>query len=333
VTRAHRASFALPLRRTLALIAVSAVALTACGSGAKKAAESSSAPPSNVSSSTAPSSDESASTAPSPTAKPVPVHVSLLESDGGTFGVGMPIIAYFTKTISDSSAFLKATTVKIDGQPAAGAWYFEKSARPGNPLEAHYRLQGHWPAHTQLQMDMPVEGLSGGGNFVFQNSLTLSMAIGADHSSTVDAATLRMQVFADGKLVKTMPVSLGKASTPTYNGVKVVMERDKVQHMVGTPDDPYSLLVPWSVRMTNSGEFIHSASWNGGNIGSRSTSNGCTNLNTADAQWFYNFAVIGDVVTYVNTNGGPMPTWDGYGDWNLAWSTWKAGGIVQSSDS
>ena len=49
--------------------------------------------------------------------------------------------------------------------------------------------------------------------------------------------------------------------------------------------------MPWSVRMTNSGEYIHAASWNGGNIGVRSTSNGCTNLNTADAEWYFDFAL------------------------------------------
>lgn len=42
-------------------------------------------------------------------------------------------------------------------------------------------------------------------------------------------------------------------------------------------DDP----VQWSVRITESGEYVHAAPWNDG-IGQRSTSNGCTNLNTDD---------------------------------------------------
>jgi len=81
---------------------------------------------------------------------------------------------------------------------------------------------------------------------------------------------------------------LGKASTPTFTGTKVLMERDKVKRIVGTtPGDEYDLQVPWSVRLTNSGEFIHAASWNGGNIGQRSTSNGCTNLNLDAAQQYF----------------------------------------------
>ncbi len=52
-----------------------------------------------------------------------------------------------------------------------------------------------------------------------------------------------------------------------------------------------------------------------------------------DAQWFYQFSHIGDVVNYVNTGGPAMKIDDGFGDWNVAWSTWQAGGSVQSSTS
>jgi hypothetical protein len=41
-------------------------------------------------------------------------------------------------------------------------------------------------------------------------------------------------------------------------------------------------------------------------------------LHTADAEWFYQFSQIGDVVQYVNTDGSRMPSWDGLGDWNVS---------------
>lgn len=86
------------------------------------------------------------------------------------------------------------------------------------------------------------------------------------------------------------------------------MEKDKVERMVGTtPGDEYDPQVPWSVRLTNSGEFIHAASWNSGNIGRRGTSNGCTNLNVDAAEQFFDFAQIGDVAIYQNTSAGVMP--------------------------
>jgi lipoprotein-anchoring transpeptidase ErfK/SrfK len=238
----------------------------------------------------------------------------------------MPIIAYLSAGITNARAFTAATQVTVNGSAVQGGWFFQKSALyAGYPLEAHYRLADYWPAHAAIHLDLPVKGVSAGTGLVFDNSLTLDMSTGAANISRIDGGTKRMVVTSDGKQVFAFPVSLGKASTPTFGGVKVVMEKDRVQRMVGPG---YDLKVPWSVRVTNSGEFIHAASWNGGNIGQRSTSHGCTNLNEADAQRFFSFAQIGDVTIYANTGGPTMPSWDGYGDWNIAWSSWQAGGAV-----
>ena len=139
--------------------------------------------------------------------------------------------------------------------------------------------------------------------------------------------------------------SCGAASTPTATGTKVVMQLgedapgtntlrpDGAVRMVGGGGalGNYDLIVPWSVRVTAGGEYVHAAQWNGKNIGLRSTSDGCTNLNTPDAEWFYQFSRIGDLVNYINTGGPPMKFDDGFGDWNIAWSTWQAGGAAQAS--
>jgi lipoprotein-anchoring transpeptidase ErfK/SrfK len=258
-----------------------------------------------------------------------PVHVRLYEGDGSTWGVGMPIIAYLSAKITDAKSFAAATKVTVNGTPADGAWYFQRSAiYKGYPLEAHYRTRDYWPAHSKIHMDLAVRGQPAGTGLTFDNSLTLDMNIGAANISRIDGHNEKMVVTSDGKLVHTYPVSLGKASTPTFSGVKVVMEKDRVQRMVGPG---YDEKVPWSVRLTNSGEFIHSASWNGGNIGRRSTSHGCTNLNVKDAQQFFGFAHVGDVAVYTRTGGPTMPSWDGYGDWNLSWSTWQGGGVVPTT--
>ena len=257
------------------------------------------------------------------------MHVRLLEGDGTTWGVGMPIIAYLSKKIGDAHAFAAGTTVTVNGAPANGAWFFQKSAiYSGYPIEAHYRTEGYWPAHAKIHMDLAVKGQPAGKGLVFDNSLTLDMNTGAANVTKVDGKAERMVVTSDGKQVFSFPVSLGKASTPTFSGTKVVMEKDKVQRMVGPG---YDEKVPWSVRITNSGEFFHAASWNGGNIGQRSTSHGCTNLNVADAQKFFGFAQVGDVAVFTNTGGPKMPSWDGYGDWNLPWGTWQAGGLYKTA--
>lgn len=257
------------------------------------------------------------------------MHVSSLQSDGGVYGVGMPIVAYFNRKVTDTSIFNQAATVTVNGAPAAGAWYWQRSGRDGQVLEAHYRLRDYWPARAKIDVFMPVQGLPAGRGLAYENNLTLAIATGAANITTVDGNSKTMVVTSDGRTVMTLPVSLGKATTPTFSGVKVVMEKDRVERMIGTdPADPYDLQVPWSVRLTNSGEFVHAASWNGGNIGVRSTSNGCTNLTVTDAEKYFNFAQIGDVFTYTNTGGQAMPIWDGYGDWNVPWSTWLTGGAV-----
>jgi lipoprotein-anchoring transpeptidase ErfK/SrfK len=265
---------------------------------------------------------------PAPTGKPV--HVRLYESDGGVYGVGMPIIAYLSSEITSAKAFSNATKVTVNGAAAQGAWYFQRSAiYPDYPVEAHFRPQDFWPGHAAIRFDLPVKGLSAGTGLIFDNSLTLDMSTGPRNIANVDGASERMVVTSDGNPVFTFPVSLGKASSPTFSGVKVVMAKDAVKEMISTePGNTYDLKVPWSVRVTNSGEFIHSASWNGGNIGQRSTSHGCTNLTMDDAKKYFDFAQIGDVAVYANTGGSTMPEWDGYGDWNVDWSTWQGGGLV-----
>jgi lipoprotein-anchoring transpeptidase ErfK/SrfK len=259
----------------------------------------------------------------------LPVHLSSLESDGGVYGVGMPIVAYFNRKVTDTSVFNQTATVTVNGAPAAGAWYWQQSGRDGQVLEAHYRLRDYWPARAKINVSMPVQGLSAGPGLAYENNLTLAVATGAANITTVDGNSKTMTVTSDGQTVMTLPVSLGKATTPTFAGIKVVMEKDRVERMIGTdPADRYDLQVPWSVRLTNSGEFVHAASWNGGNIGVRSTSNGCTNLTVTDAEKYFNFAQVGDVFNYTNTGGQAMPVWDGYGDWNVPWSTWLTGGAV-----
>ncbi len=279
----------------------------------------------------------------SPAPTGAPVHVSLLEGDGSTYGVGMPLIAYFNRKVTDTAAFEKAVTVTVNGRTVDGAWHWSDSGRDDQAMQAHYRLRQYWPAHAAIEMKLPVKGLPAGKGLIYDDSLTLSLKTGPANVSSVDCRAEKMTVTSDGKTLRTMPTSCGKATTPTYTGIKVVMQKGEnmpgssrmrpdgaVRMKSNNPADPYDEIVPWSARVTNSGEYVHSASWNGGNIGRRSTSNGCTNLNVGDAKWFYKFAVVGDVVTYKNTGGKVMPSWDGYGDWNLSWSDWQNGDSIQA---
>jgi lipoprotein-anchoring transpeptidase ErfK/SrfK len=267
--------------------------------------------------------------APSPAGKPV--HVSLKFGDGQVLGVGMPIIAFLSRPISDARAFASATKVTVNGQPVNGAWYFEqKYGDPAHPIEADYRLQKYWPGHAQIHLSLPVKGLSAGKGLVFDNSLTLDFATGVARIVTVDEATHKLTVTADGKVWQTFPVSLGAPQTPTRRGTKVIMEKGRDISMRGPGYfDPH---VEFTQRLTYGGEYLHAAPWNVANIERGiDSSNGCTNLLPADAKKLYNFLDVGDPVQFPNANGPLMQLGDGYGDWNIPWSQWRTGGLYPTS--
>ncbi len=257
------------------------------------------------------------------------MHVRLLENDGGTYGVGMPIIAWFDVAPTDARAFAKATTVTVNGTPITGAWFFEQTAHQGAALEAHFRPRTYWPAHAHIFLKLPIKGLSAGRGLAYDDNLTLSISTGPANIATVDANTLRMTVLSDGKLYGVFPVSLGAPDTPTARGIKVIMEQGKDISMSGP--GYYDAHVEWTQRLTYGGEYLHSAPWNVGNIGQRSTSNGCTNLLPADALRLFHFLNIGDVVQYPNADGPQMQLGQGYGDWNVAWSQWLGGGALPTT--
>lgn len=275
--------------------------------------------------------------APTPTARLV--RVTAQQSDGEVYGVGLPIVLRFAPAPRDVAAFEHATAVTVNGRPAAGAWYWEQPTADDvhqHVVEAHYRPRTFWPAHSHVHVALPIGGLSAGRGLVYAGRLTsLDFRIGAAHVTTVDARSLRMHVTSDGRPARTLDVSLGAAATPTFNGVKVVMQKGENVPGTGRLRPHGTVLmsgphytdhaVQWSVRITRSGEYVHSAPWNS-RIGRASTSNGCTNLAPADAEWFYRFSRMGDVVRYANTDGGPMPSEDGLGDWNVAWTQWRQGG-------
>ncbi len=256
-----------------------------------------------------------------------PVHISLLNADGDDYGVGMPVIAYFSKRITDARGLQQATTVTVDGRRAQGAWYFEPSRAGKGPLEGHLRLQSYWPAHAHVHVGIAAKNVSGGGDFTFDNDLSLDFTTGARNIAVVNDTTHKMSVWTDGKLLGDYPVSLGGKRTPTSSGTKVIMEKGTNVCMKGTGYDECG--IKYTQRLTYGGEFLHAAPWNEAHIEKGvDSSNGCTNLMPGDAQRLYSAFRVGDIVQYPKTDGAPMTLGAGYGDWNVQWVTWLTGGAV-----
>jgi len=159
--------------------------------------------------------------------------------------------------------------------------------------------------------------------------------IGDAHIYKVNAKTDQMQVFSNGRLLRTLPITTGKPGFTTRSGVKVIIEKFRHKRMnsetVGIdPNGPegYNIgNVEYAMRVTYSGEFVHAAPWSVADQGHSNVSHGCTGMSTANAQWLYDMTMVGDVVEYTGTDR-PMTLTNGYGDWNEPFSTWSAGSAL-----
>ena len=318
-------------RVTLGLLAATALLVTACTSAGsaptKTVTKTAAAAASTSASRTASSSSAKPSPKPIPT---TPVHVEGYP-DGSQVGVGMPIIATFNKKITDGRGFAKGTTVTVNGRPVHGAWFFEPSdPSSGHVMEAHYRLQTYWPAHSHVHMSLNLKGVSAGRGLAFDGKLTsLDFTTGPANIAVVNNITHEMTITTDGRFYGKFPVSLGASNTPTARGTKVIMEKGRSICMHGPGYNECG--VKDTQRLTYGGEYLHSAPWNISNIRRGiNSSNGCTNLLPSDAARLYGFLRIGDVVQYPNADGPQMSLGAGYGDWNVDWGTWQTGGAVST---
>jgi lipoprotein-anchoring transpeptidase ErfK/SrfK len=149
-----------------------------------------------------------------------------------------------------------------------------------------------------------------------------------------DGASKTMQIFHNGTLAKTMAISLGSPDHPSHSGPHVISDKqpsvimDSCTYGVCEGDPGYyKEKVDLDLRISNDGEFVHSAPWSVGQQGSSNVSHGCVNLSPANAQWFYAHFNIGDVVEITNSGGPKLPVWDTYGDWTVPWPQWQAGTV------
>ena len=252
--------------------------------------------------------------------------------DGDTVGVGMPIAVELTKAVPKTSRAAIERRLFVRSTPAVeGSWYWWSDS------EVHYRPKYHWTPGTKVDLRVGIGGLPMGYGNYGKRDRVVHFEVGDEVVTKVDSAAHVARVYHRGKLIRTMPASLGRASMPTSSGTMVVM--DKQPEMTfdsgtfGVPVDSaggYRQKVKWDVRFTWGGEFFHSAPWSVGDQGRRNVSHGCINLSPANAQWFYEFVKKGDLVEIVNT-GDQVEPGDGWTDWNIPWRDYVKGSALYAS--
>ena len=253
---------------------------------------------------------------------------SIAPLDGETVGVGMPVVVTFDIPVTDRAMFEKH--MNVTSTPAQkGSWYWLSDS------EAHFRPARYWKAGTDVSVDLDLNSLPAGNGIYGQEDRQLSFHVGDAHVYKVNAQTHQMQVFSNGELLRTLPITTGKPGFTTRSGVKVIMEKFETRRMnsetVGinrNSPEAYDIDdVRWAMRVTYSGEFLHAAPWSVGSQGYANVSHGCTGMSTADAGWLYAMSRRGDVVEYTGTDR-QMTLENGYGDWNLAPAAWKQGSAL-----
>ncbi len=247
--------------------------------------------------------------------------------DGTTVGVGMPIRVYFDQPVTDKAAaernLIISTSVAVTG---GWNWFSD--------TEVHWRPEVYWPAYTEVRLDANLYGVNLGGGAWGKVDRSIAFTVGASHISVADAATYTMQVYSDGALVQTYPVSMGSPDFQTRSGPHVVIDKERNKIMDSTTyglaldAGGYVTAVEYATRISNNGEFIHAAPWSVAQQGLSNVSHGCINLAPERAAWFFEFSQVGDVVEVVN--GGPMlgPVDGDIYDWAIPWETWVQGSAL-----
>jgi lipoprotein-anchoring transpeptidase ErfK/SrfK len=252
-------------------------------------------------------------------------------ADKEKVGVGMPIVLHFDKKVQDKKAVEKALEVR-SSEPVMGAWHWFGAQ------DLVFRTKEHWPRHTKVEFLAHMSGVRAARNVFGARNLNLKFEIGEDQSSVAGEDDHQMVVRKNGKVVRTIPISMGRGGIEKYtttNGNHLTM--DKAQAVLmdsstvgcgpGCPDY-YNETVYWAVRISNSGEYAHSAPWSVGSQGNSNVSHGCVNMSEANAIWFYNFSQRGDPYKITGTDRELEPD-NGWGYWQLGWADWAKGSAFQ----
>ncbi|MEQ4715108.1 L,D-transpeptidase [Nonomuraea sp. B19D2] len=250
-------------------------------------------------------------------------------------GVGFPIIVTFDRDVKDKAAVEALLEVQAD-KPAEGAWRWV-SAR-----KVIYRTKTYWKPHQNVLFTARLSQLPGNTG---AKDVSRRFAVGTQNISVVNTRKHQMRVYRDGKLAKKIPISAGRGGLIrngvdvylTTSGVHLTMGKKAVETMTSSwmgvtdPKDPryYKEEIPWAVRISDSGEYVHQSAGYYHFLGRSNQSHGCVRATPAGAKWFYGIAQRGDVVKITGTKR-KLQWNNGWSYWQLNWTQWKKGSALKS---
>jgi lipoprotein-anchoring transpeptidase ErfK/SrfK len=254
---------------------------------------------------------------------------TITPGDAATVGVGQPVIVDFNTAVADHAVAERGLHVLADRPLGDAGWYWF------GDREVQFRPKTYWPSGTKVTVIAALTGLRTGATTWGARDTRVSFTIGRSQVLRIDAVRHRMTVIRDGKPIRTVPVSLGQhqGTLRTRSGIKTIMAVERTVHMdsrtVGIDgSDAYNEDVPYAMRLTWSGEYVHGAPWSEWAQGRQDVSHGCTNVSLANGKWLFENSLVGDPVETIGT-GRPMEPGNGWGGgWNIPWPAWKAGSAL-----
>jgi lipoprotein-anchoring transpeptidase ErfK/SrfK len=249
----------------------------------------------------------------------------VIEGYGQTYGVGMPIILYFDRPISNRKAVERALVVRTSRR-VTGSWYWDDQCRTA-PVCLYFRTHRYWRPHTRVSLTAHLDGVEAAPGVYGHHTLSQKFKIGSRLTTVVNTSGHYMNVYRAGKQFAHWPISSGKPGDDTPNGSYLTIEKSNPVEMKGPG---YDISVPFSVRITWSGDYLHDAPWSVGSQGFANVSHGCVNMSPADAETYYNMAVPGDPVKIIGSSRAG--TWDnGWTMWFMPWKRWLRGSALHKA--
>ncbi|WP_439675136.1 L,D-transpeptidase [Embleya sp. MST-111070] len=242
-----------------------------------------------------------------------------------TVGVGQPVSITFDQPVKNRKAVQEA--IKVTATPAVeGAWHWFGNSR------VDWRPKEYWPTGTQVKVDLNLRGVDLGGGVMSKQFKSFGFKIAdTKRVAVVDANAHTMTVSENDQVVKTIPITAGEdPKYTTWNGIMVMEERyptlDMNSQTVGLGNEYDQKAVPYAMRITESGTFLHANTWTTVNpFGNANTSHGCVSMTLENAKWMYERSIRGDIVQVKGNEEKPVAADNGYGAWNLTWEQWTAG--------
>jgi lipoprotein-anchoring transpeptidase ErfK/SrfK len=228
----------------------------------------------------------------------------IFEGSGLTYGVGMPVILKFSQAIRNRRAVERSLRL-WSSKRVIGAWYWDDSST------LYFRTRHYWPVHTKVRFVAHLDGIEGAPGVYGTHTLRQNFIIGRSLIAVASTHAHHVLIYLDKHLFADWPISTGRPGDDTPNGTYLTIEKQNPAHMKGPG---YDLEVPWSVRFTWSGDYVHDAYWSVGQQGFANVSHGCVNLSPEHARTYYQLAAPGDPVTITGSPRG--------GAWGNGWTLW-----------